>query len=1095
MKILNLKFQNINSLFGKWEIDFTKPHLTDHGLFAIIGKTGAGKSSILDAISLALYGRTPRVSITGKSNEVMTRGTKECYSEVIFETGGKKWTASWKQQKTNNGNFNPVQRHIADSTGKIIANQSEECKTTIKTILGLDFEQFTKVIMLAQGSFAAFLLANKNEKGELLEQITGTEIYAQISKKVFERNKNEIQKLEKIVDAINEIKILSATETENLQNEIAQLKIEQQTLDDEIKFIENAKYQLSEIENLEKQVTEYKQKLPDIIQKVEIAQKKLEQSENIYSVTKIEKEDNDKILKNVREFDTKIREKEKLLTSVLNSLKELNENKTKLSQTLELDKDNLLKAKSNLEENVKWAETNRKFEPLTTQFAAIENQYQLTNNLQIILNNKKIELDKTEKDLYEKNKNLQYAKNDFIEKEKVFNNKEDELKINKIKLSELLSGKELDFYRKQQEYIFKFGNLIKDLINFETLSAENTNDIAKLNEFIDDSAKREKEVMTIISENKNLSENLHTQIELLTENIKLANTIKDLNDHRQSLEKGKPCPLCGALEHPYAFGNIPKIDNKETELKNLKEKENQTIKTIHEHEKELTKLISEKNNAINNKVKTEKLLSENNNKSITYIDKLKTLQPDFSIPQNEDKTAFLEIIHKQKQNEWKQNNEIIRKASEYENLLKEMQDNVIPRLQQVKQSAEKAKNDAETQLKLTLQTLEHNSKSLEEANIKYTDENNKLLKIFAEYGADDIDTLKKYLTEWNNNKKIVDDLKIYINNAEHTLDVTNSQIENNNKQIEAKTSEKENFGTEIQNIAENRYNLFGEKSADVEERRLNEKFENAEKSKSDADKLKNMAVTEFEKTNALITRNENELKEKLTKINTTKTREELQVEYNEKKPRKEFVSQKIGQIGQILKSNAENFRHASLKLEEKKQQAQICDKWGSLNELLGSADGKKYRNFAQALTFDHLLGLANFQLQKMSERYILKSVGDAANPFELSVIDKFHNFEQRIAQNLSGGETFIVSLSLALGLANMASKNMNINTMFIDEGFGSLDEDYLDTALSALSNLQNEGKLIGIISHLPELKERITTHIEVIPKGNGHSKIVMHSYQ
>jgi exonuclease SbcC len=125
----------------------------------------------------------------------------------------------------------------------------------------------------------------------------------------------------------------------------------------------------------------------------------------------------------------------------------------------------------------------------------------------------------------------------------------------------------------------------------------------------------------------------------------------------------------------------------------------------------------------------------------------------------------------------------------------------------------------------------------------------------------------------------------------------------------------------------------------------------------------------------------------------------------------------------------------------------------------------------------------------MSERYILKLTDDTSNPFELFVIDKFQNNDIRTAQNLSGGEKFIISLSLALGLANMASKNMRIDTMFIDEGFGTLDSDYLDVALNALSNLQSEGKIIGVISHLTELKERIATHVEVVPSGNGHSKI------
>ncbi|KXK41219.1 MAG: SMC domain-containing protein, partial [Bacteroidetes bacterium OLB11] len=131
--------------------------------------------------------------------------------------------------------------------------------------------------------------------------------------------------------------------------------------------------------------------------------------------------------------------------------------------------------------------------------------------------------------------------------------------------------------------------------------------------------------------------------------------------------------------------------------------------------------------------------------------------------------------------------------------------------------------------------------------------------------------------------------------------------------------------------------------------------------------------------------------------------------------------------------------------------------------------------------------------QNLSDRYILNMSKDNSTPFELSVIDKYHNGLERTAQNLSGGEKFIVSLSLALGLSKMASKNMRIDTMFIDEGFGTLDSDYLDIALNTLSNLQSEGKIIGIISHLTELKERIATHIEIVQIGNGHSKIMINS--
>lgn len=183
MRILKLKFKNINSLAGENEIDFTSPVFTNDGLFAITGKTGAGKSSILDAISIALYGKTPRVDITGSENPVMTRGEKDSYSEVVFEVNGRVWKSSWSQERTRNNTLKQVRRSIADAEDRIIADQARTCDTEIVSIMGLTFEQFTKVILLAQGSFAAFLKAKQNEKGELLEQITGTEIYGIIRKR------------------------------------------------------------------------------------------------------------------------------------------------------------------------------------------------------------------------------------------------------------------------------------------------------------------------------------------------------------------------------------------------------------------------------------------------------------------------------------------------------------------------------------------------------------------------------------------------------------------------------------------------------------------------------------------------------------------------------------------------------------------------------------------------------------------------------------------------------------------------------------------------------------------------------------------------
>ena len=158
-------------------------------------------------------------------------------------------------------------------------------------------------------------------------------------------------------------------------------------------------------------------------------------------------------------------------------------------------------------------------------------------------------------------------------------------------------------------------------------------------------------------------------------------------------------------------------------------------------------------------------------------------------------------------------------------------------------------------------------------------------------------------------------------------------------------------------------------------------------------------------------------------------------------------------------------------------QKKECVRWDMLHQLIGSSDGKKYRNFAQGLTFEMMIGYANRQLQKMMDRYLL--IRDDTRLLELNVIDNYQAGEIRSTKNLSGGESFIISLSLALGLSHMASKNVRIDSLFLDEGFGSLDEEALDTAF-----------MIGVISHVSALKERINTQIQVIPQAGGRSVII-----
>ncbi|RMW97597.1 hypothetical protein EBQ26_07985 [Allofranklinella schreckenbergeri] len=179
-------------------------------------------------------------------------------------------------------------------------------------------------------------------------------------------------------------------------------------------------------------------------------------------------------------------------------------------------------------------------------------------------------------------------------------------------------------------------------------------------------------------------------------------------------------------------------------------------------------------------------------------------------------------------------------------------------------------------------------------------------------------------------------------------------------------------------------------------------------------------------------------------------------------------------------------RHAAQLAHIQRQQRQ-CQRWALLHQLIGSADGKKYRNFVQGLGFEAVIAHANVQLQRMTDRYLL--VRDTAQPLALNVMDHYQGGEIRTTKNLSGGESFLVSLALALGLSHMASRNVRVDSLFLDEGFGTLDEQTLDVALDALGTLQRSGKLIGVISHVAALKDRIATQIEVTPQSGGRSAL------
>ncbi|GGE35765.1 AAA family ATPase [Psychroflexus planctonicus] len=1003
MKILQIKFKNINSLKGEHFIDFEAEPLQSNSLFAITGPTGSGKSTLLDVICLALFNQIPRMNKVSKAEltktgAVITRHQKEAFAEVVYESAAGKFLSHWDIQYNRNNNLNEYEMRIRNLiTDEELDIKRSEVPAKNEALIGLNYTQFIKSILLAQGEFAKFLQAKDSERKQILEQITGTAIYRKLGMLAYEKAKAIQQEiaLNKQRKSDVEAKLWEDEVYHKKQQAFQLKKDEKEKLVEELTALQKQKELVDEQKKWQIKFSQFEAKLAKI--KVNIKQF------NEANETKMQKHQHTQAfaedLQDWQKWNEEVRHINAQIKQVSNEIEKLKE-----------DKEKCLKVGSNLVQSdlsaenfsVKLEDFRQKVKALESDLKEVRSEYSFIKKpLQQDLESLSItcDLNKLEEAEIKIKQSASSLKNELNEIENLLNQNA----IGEQDVNQLSNQIEMAVEAKQLDQTISNLKEQEDELNEQSKATEG--EIAAL-------PKQLEKLATDLKLSKLQLENL--QLQEKQELLKAS-----LEKHRANLKDGEACPLCGSLEHPFAEENpenkgeiSAKIEKKKTEINTLEKQHQEQKRKLNQGETKLEGF--------------QKQLKAN-------LEKLEKSQQIW-------KERFQSLAEQKADSQWTE---------------------FIDKLKALRTALER-KSKLKNQISL-IDSVLVNLNDLQKIAIKGKKVRAELASI---YNGKEIDNeVNSLKSNWD---KLLENLRIK-EESQQTIseDAKNlgSKLEKAEQDLLLQVKEKG-----FQNIEEAAASRLKELDYQALQNQLTELTQTQQQAEIDV-KHTQQAIEE--------------LKGKIT----IEDLEHLQQNIQEKQLELKETEKLLLELSRTIE-NQKEFKKEIQALQKQIEQTQAKNEnWLLMNELIGDKTGKKFNDFAQDLSLQHLLSMANKRLFKLNDRYQLdrptKDEGD-----DLVAVDFHMGNERRSVRTLSGGETFVVSLALALALSDLASKNVSINSMFIDEGFGTLDPETLDQTLDTLERLQAESnKTIGIISHVEALKERIQTQIKLSKNGQGYSSL------
>ena len=955
MRIHTIRLANLNALTGTWEIDLDHPAYSDN-IYALTGPTGAGKTTILDAISLALYGRTPRLARIGKAgNEIMSRHSGTCHAEITFSTRTGRYRSHWSQHRARRkagGELQNPKHELADAeSGELLATGLKDVAAAIERLTGMDYQRFTRAMLLAQGDFAAFLRAAPDERAPLLEQITGTEIYSRISIAVHERLRDALEQQRQLATETAGITPLDAAthtaliqESAALQKQLAALATRQQQTAAALARAQNIAELTAELARLDEQHTAHQAALARFAPERE----RLAAAQSA-ALLDADYARLDTLRRAQQQNSRALAALDEQAPALARTHETANQALTAASARVHSEKQRLAAAQPRWQQTRAYDHTLRH---QREQLASLEQRAAAHTAAQTALA-------AAEKHAAAARENS--ARADVARKK------------TETALAAHLQGRLLREYRAEKD------NILRELAYHQRIA--------------------------------------------------------DLEQQRAHLHDGEPCPLCGATEHPYASELPAQPDDLTTRLEALDTyiKRAETLGEQHENAQRALASAREKQQQTEN---TLALAAEKARNSAVHAEQHAALQ------QTHAQTLAARQALLANRDPDAEETAQQRAIAEAEAAMEKARDTC-----QTAQTAAAANQQQRAQLhaRLTAQQQE-----LQTAEQQFAAALGMCSEIAAPSPAG-------RSPQRGRDGEGVDDVPC----APKISTFSISDHPHSNTSSRAATT-------------------FPDETA----------WQAARLPAATREALARQAAALEQQTLTLHTRQQ----DRAARLATLTAQSADDPDTATLQARQEADEHTRQQHQQTLAANQHRLaehKRASERLAAQQQaiakQAAETRRWQNLHELIGAADGKKYRNYAQSLTFASVIAQANRQLVQLSDRYLLTA--DPARPLELNIIDNYQGGETRSAKNLSGGESFIVSLALALGLAQMSGENMQIDTLFLDEGFGTLDEETLDSALETLAQLRTHGKHIGIISHVAALTERIATRIQITPQNGGNSAI------